>query len=185
VHSEDVEKMDPLLRIRGCQIWSTDQVNTAVMEWESESECRLALAIALLLRKHAVQTNFVRALGHSALLVIRLEPLGLGVSVRAAQGETVVTFVGPGGEKLDRAEAEALCAIKAPRFHAMEDAAAHAARSLRAHLAAMEVHELTLHLRFGTGPEHETLLQVINPAECDFGAIAPEALLTQLGGDSK
>ncbi len=177
----DVKKMNSLYRRPGCEVWSTDQADVVVMEWESESACRVALSVQTVLRRHAVQTNYLDSFGLASLLVTRIEPLGFAVMVQVAQGETAVTFVGPDGA----AEVQALPDFKQIRLSALEDTAAHAARSLRAHLTPVGVHDLRLHLRIGTGPDNETLFEVINPVECDFGITDPEVLLAQLGGDPK
>lgn len=163
--------MDSLYRLPGCEVWSTDQADIAVMEWESEAACRLALSVQTILRRHAVQTNYRDSAGLTSLLVTRIEPLGFAVSVQAAQGETAVSFIGADG-KTEAQTSPDLTGV-------LEDTAAHAARSLRAYLAS----ELRLHLSFGIGPAHQTLLQVINPVECDFGSTDPAVLLAQLGGD--
>lgn len=149
----------------GCRLWAAEEPNFAVMTWEEPQSSRLAEGLDQVLRRHALQSHFVRRLDAQSLLVKRLEPLPMRAVARCEAGAVAIRFLGQG--------------VGPTRLARMEDAATHAVRSLRAHLDQ----PFALTLRFGLAADGNCLLQVVDPLECEFGGTYA-AVLAQLGGDS-
>lgn len=178
---EPIEKGEQLFQGDGWQVWATNQAGLALVEWSDEHLCEVAFRLQALLKRHALALNFVERLGSRSLVVRRVEPLAASVVAEVAPGETAVTFIGSDGASLSPEELRKAEGLKPDRIEMMEDAAAHAARSLRAYLKG----PLRIQLHFGRTDEGECLLQVVNPMECDLGTTDWETLADQLGGEAR
>lgn len=178
----EVQKGEQVYSADGWAIYATNDEDLQVMEWEDPCACSLAFSLHRVLRGHALNSNCVSTFSANGLLVRRLKLLDITVVVKTARNDTTLTFLGSGGRALSRGEAEHVNGCKPSRVDVMEDVAAHAARSLRAHLAPLGLTDLELHFQFGISPGGETLLQVPNPLMCSFGNTDYEGLCQQLGG---
>jgi len=164
--ADPVQKGERLRAGEGMAVWGTGQPGGLILEFENESVCEAAFRIQQLLERHAVPSNFVERQGSRMFRVRRLELLPVEVLTEAGPGQVAVAFCA-GSRPLDRAEAEAL--VTRDRLDRMEDLAAHAARSLRAHLSLRGIARLRARLRFGLTEDGACLLQVVNPLECELG----------------
>ena len=175
-----VKKLEPEFKADGWALHATNDGDLQIIAWEDECACNLAFALSRMLKRHALSSNFVQRSGGTGLVVRRLEYFDFAVVVKATQSDSVVSFLDPDGAPLDKGALEAMPGVKR-RISAMEDVALHTARSLRAYLATLGVHELELRLHFGIAPDNAMLLQVPNPLECSFGSMDYEALCNALG----
>jgi hypothetical protein len=165
----------------GWALYATDNPDVQVLEWENECAARLAWALHEMLRRHALSTAGLGRLGDHAVYVKRLELIELMMEVDSTVNDTKLAFVGKMGTRFtDRKEAERVPGAKPTRLKTMEDAGLHAARALRAHLLPLGLTDLKLRFQFGVGPGGETLIQVPNPLDCDFGSTDLEAICAQL-----
>jgi phosphoribosylaminoimidazole-succinocarboxamide synthase len=170
----------------GYEIWSTDDDAHAIMEWTDECACRLSYLFHKALKRHALATNALERLGPHSLVVSRLQPLPLGLVVRATANNAELQMLGAEDLVLERSEAEAVPGVKPTRLPVMEDVALHTARTLRAYLLKEGVEELELRLAFGIAPSGECQLQAINPAECRLGSTDYHSLCDRFeGGDER
>ncbi|MBP2019446.1 hypothetical protein J2Z79_002885 [Symbiobacterium terraclitae] len=176
---DSVRKGERLLVGEGMAVWAADKPGGLILEFADEAVCEAAFRIQQLLERHAVPTGFVERLGSRILLARRLELLPVEVVIEAAPGQVDVAFRA-GGRTLDRAEAESL--LTPDRLERIEDLAAHAARSLRAHLSLRGIAHLRARLRFGLTEDGACLLQVVNPLECELGSTDMRQVAELLGG---
>lgn len=165
----------------GLAIYATDVAGKAIMEWEDPAACAAAHRLNDLLKRHALATNYVERYDRQALLVRQVEPLPFHVMAEAKQGDSTARFAGPDGP-LERHDLKKINGVTKARVEMMEDVAAHAARSLRAHLMPRGIEHLRLHLQFGLADDGACLLQVVNPLVCDLGTTDMEGLANLLGG---
>lgn len=177
-----LEKTELLSEKDGCKVWATTDRDIAVMEWASEEACQIAYDLHELTRKHALSTNFRDRLGRRELVVRRLELLNLALVARCTVHDTHLEFLDSSGTPMEKGEVERIPDVTSSRLEVIEDAAAHVARCVRAHLAAAGVTDLELRLQFGLGGQGETLLQVINPLSCRLGTGDMSALDMWVGG---
>jgi len=167
-----LEKAEELHRLEGCVIWSTTDRDLAFMIWDDPAVGRLANGLNRLLREHALSTNLVECRGETLMVVRLLELLPYHLVARSGGHETAV-------EIHNQSEVE----IAPERLDMMQDAAQHAARSLRAHLAPQGISEVLVTLSYGITPKSDCVLQVINPLQCDFGSHDYGKVSNWLGGD--
>lgn len=183
--SYELEVGDLLYATDGCSIYATNDLNLAVMEWEDEGACRLSQSLHQIIKSHALATNYMGKLGAQRLIVRRLEPLPVTVTVRADPHEIALELLTDDGQAIPLEAAAEVPGIKEKRLDMIVDTAQHVARTLRAHLAPTGVEHLELKLSFGIGTQGECLLQMPNPLVCSLGTTDYNALCTQLGGDPK
>lgn len=170
--SDLLEKVDELQRLEGCSIWSTTNRDLAFMIWDDQSVLHLADVLNRLLKDHALSTNLVECRGDRVMVVRQLELLPYHLVARSGGHETTVEVHNQ--SKVD---------INPERLDMMRDAAQHAARSLRAHLAQHEINEISVRLSYGLTWTRDCVLQVINPLQCDFGTHDYAQVSKWLGGD--
>jgi len=176
---DSVQTGERLWAGEGMAVWGTDHPGCLILEFEDEDVCEAAFRIQQLLASHAVPSSFVERRGGRMFLVRRLELLPVEVLTQAGPGQVDVAFCA-GGRTLSREEAEAR--LKPDRRERMEDLAAHAARSLRAHLSLRGIAHLRARLRFGLTEDGTCLLQVVNPLECELGTTDMRQVAELLGG---
>ncbi|MGE5673286.1 MAG: hypothetical protein ACM3XM_05315 [Mycobacterium leprae] len=158
--------------------------DTAIMEFANPEACQLAYAIQRTLKRHALCTNCLEPFdGKQSLLVRRIEPIPLTVLTRCVDGEARVEFRDRSGVKLDKPDAIQAGGIKPGCLDMIEDIALHTMRTLRAYFGPAE--GLALKLLFGRTASGETLLQVIDPDDCNLGSKDYAALCGQLGGQKE
>ncbi len=179
---EPLEKTSLISKSEGCKLWATNDYDVAILEFESEAACNVAVRLQELVRKHALMTNFIERGGATNLIVRSLEPIGLKVVARTTANDTQLSYEGSQGQPLEMDDVVRYPGATPSRREMMEDTATHVARSLRAHLADDGVTDLTVRLEFGLGGQGECLLQVINPLLCDFGNPEMSVVYAQLGG---
>jgi len=167
-----LEKVDELQRLEGCTIWSTTDRDLAFMIWEDQSVGHLADILNRLIREHALSTNLVECRDDKLMVVRQLELLPYRIVTQSGGHETTVQIDNPSRVK-----------ISPERLDMMQDAAQHAARSLRAHLAPHGIGEISMTLSYGLTRTEDCLLQVINPLHCDFGSGDYALVSRWLGGD--
>lgn len=177
--ADPVQKGERLRAGEGVAVWATGQPGGLILEFDDETVCEVAFRIQQLLARHAVPSSFAERLGSRMFLIRRLDLLPVEVLTEAGPGEVAVSFCA-GGRILSRAEAEALLARG--RVERIEDLAAHAARSLRAHLSLRGIAHLRARLRFGLTEDGTCLLQVVNPLECELGSTDMGQVAELLGG---
>lgn len=175
---------------KGVQLWSrdgitvyaTDVAGKAIMEWEDPLAFEAACRLNDLLKRHALASNFLARHQSRSILVRQLDLLNFIVTAEASPGDSSVRFTEPNGRLVERAELLTIDGLNKDRVEMMEDVAAHAVRSLRAHLLPSGVTNLRLNLHFGLTADGACLLQVINPLVCDLGTTDMEGLANLLGG---
>ncbi|MFZ5817322.1 MAG: hypothetical protein ACOY93_18825 [Bacillota bacterium] len=177
-----VQRGERLWAGEGIAVWATDRPSRLILEFEQEGVCEAAVRLQGLLKRHALTSSFLERLDGRSILIRRVEPLGVEAVAEAGHGSTRVTFQGSGGRSLTPEEAKAVPGMSARRLEMMEDHAAHAARSLRAHLQPQGVEQLRLTVRFGLTDDGACLAQVINPLNCELGTTDMERLANLLGG---
>ena len=178
--TEPVEKGKRLWSGGGMAVYAADRPGRQIVEFDDETAGEAAFRIQELLARHALSTCFEARLSGRAFLVQKTTPLAVEVQAEAAPGRVDLTFL-EGGREIGREEAEARLAPE--RLQRIEDAAAHAARALRAHLSLRGVERLQLRMRFGLTDEGACLMQVINPLECRLGSEDMQEVAALLGGD--
>ncbi len=167
-----LEKEEELQRIEGCSIWSTTDRDLAFMIWDAPSVSRLAAELDRLLRDHALSTNLVECRGNNLMVVRKLDLLPYHLEVRSGGHETTVDLHNQSKTEIETGWRDM-----------MQDAAQHAARSLRAHLAPRGIGEISVQLFYGLTRSNDCVLQVINPLQCDFGSQDYDQVTRWLGGD--
>ncbi len=178
--TDPVLKGERLWAGEGVAVYATDRADRLILEFADETAGEAAFRIQELLRRHALATSFEERLTGRCFLIQKVTPLTVEVAAEAAPGEVNLTFL-EGGREISRAEAEA--SLTPQRMDRVEDAALHAARSLRAHLSLRGVQRLALRMRFGLTDEGACLMQVINPLECRLGSDDMNEVAALLGGD--
>lgn len=177
-----VERGERLWSGDGLVLYATDHAGQQIMAWDDAATYQAALRLNDLLKRHALATNLLEVLDGQAMLVRELQPFNLTVTAEASLGDSSVVFSGPNGRLDTIDEVLAIAGVNKRRVEMMGDAAAHAARSLRAHLSPHGVERLRLTLTFGVTHDAACLLQVVNPAVCDLGTTDMEGLANLLGG---
>ncbi|HEY3366884.1 MAG TPA: hypothetical protein VGK74_17675 [Symbiobacteriaceae bacterium] len=176
----DLVKGALLYRGDGCQTFATDNDDLAVLEWEDGKACRLAEALAEMLKRHVVISSYVRRYGPCSLVVRRMEPIPLTVEAEGLPANVVIRFVDSVGQALEKADTLKVPGVRKSRLDMMEDVANHVARVVRAHLGPVE--GLRVRLRFGIPAGGGCLLDMVNPLVCQLGTTDYEALCGLLGG---
>lgn len=176
---EPVLKRERLWTGAGVAVYATDRADRLILEFADEMACAAAVRIQEILAGHALATSFVARFTSRAVLIRKVQPLPVEVVADAGPGEVRLAFR-DGDRELSRAEAEA--ALAPERLERIEDAALHAARTLRAHLSLRGVPRLQLRVRFGLTDEGACLMQVINPLECRLGSEDMKEVFALLGG---
>ncbi|HWI53829.1 MAG TPA: hypothetical protein VNT01_16955 [Symbiobacteriaceae bacterium] len=176
----EVEKGELQYQAEGWATYATDDDDVQIMQWENVSAGKLAWMWHEMLRRHALSTNALQRLGTASIIVKRLELIDLTVVVKSTTNSTDLTFVGSEGTTMNGKDAKRVPGAKPSRLTTMEDVSLHTARSLRAHLAPLGLHDLELRLRFGIEPGGACLLQVPNPLDCSFGSTDYEAMCAHL-----
>lgn len=167
----------------GIAIYATDQAEALILEFEAADACEAAYQLQALLKKHTLSSSFLERLTSRSFLIRRVDPLPVQVSAEATAGEVRLALQrAADGEPLSREEALAEAGLKPTHLERMEDAATHAARSLRAHLSLQGVERLRMPLKFGLTHDGACLLQVVNPLGCDLGTTDMGRLAQLLGG---
>lgn len=177
----EVNKGEQVYAGEGWGLFASDVEDVAIMVWEDDRVGRFAWCLHQTLRSHALSTNGLQPFGHHGVAVKQLDLLELTLEVRTTHNDTQLTIFGRLGAPLNREEAERVPHCKPTRLATMEDVALHTARTLRAHLAPMGLTDLVLKLRFGIAKGGETLLQVVNPLDCDFGTTDYAELCERFG----
>lgn len=172
----EVNKLELEYQAEGWALYKTDNDDVQVVEWENPAVGRCAWALHQMLRSHALSTNGIAPHGAGGIIVKRLELIGLTVVVRCTANDSALSFEGSTGETLAPREAQRIPNARPGRLATMEDVGLHMARSLRAHLAPQNLHDLELRLHFGIEPGGACLLQVPNPLELSFGTTDYESL---------
>lgn len=177
MHHWELQKQDLLYSMEGCQVYATNDADLAIMEWQDPAAAELARAIHDTLKGHALCTTVVEPRGEHALVVKRIEPLGVTAVVRATRSDAAIQFVDAHGSAIETAEAARIQGMKPTRLTVVQDCSLHTARCLRAHLPA---EELEIRLRFGVAGSGECMLQVPNPLECQLGSTDYKLLASHL-----
>lgn len=165
-----VQRGEQLWSGEGISIWTTDQAERLILQFEEERVCEVACRIQALLTKHALSSSFLERLDSRSVLFRRVEPLPVQAVVEATAGDARLTFQGD------------VDGMPKARLAMMEDVAVHAARSLRAHLSLHGIERIRSVVRFGLTSDGACLLQVVNPLNCDLGTTDMERLADMLGG---
>ncbi|BAD41843.1 hypothetical protein [Symbiobacterium thermophilum] len=176
---EPVLKRERLWAGDGLAVHATDRADRLILEFEDETVCAAALRIQEILVGHGLATSFAARFTSRSFLIRKVQPLPVEVAAEAGPGEVRLAFR-DGDRELSREEAEA--ALTPERLERIEDAALHAARTLRAHLSLRGVERLQLRMRFGLTEEGACLMQVMNPLECRLGSEDMKEVLALLGG---
>ncbi|HYF79530.1 MAG TPA: hypothetical protein VD973_20685 [Symbiobacteriaceae bacterium] len=172
----EVNKMELEYQAEGWALYSTDNDDVQVVQWENPAVGRCAWALHQMLRSHALSTNGIAPHGAGGIIVKRLELINLTVVVRCTANDSHLSFVDTTGETLSPKEAGRIPNARPSRLATMEDVGLHMARSLRAHLAPQGLQDLELRLHFGIEPGGACLLQVPNPLELSLGTTDYESL---------
>ncbi|MDF2628456.1 MAG: hypothetical protein K0R39_2287 [Symbiobacteriaceae bacterium] len=176
----EVNKLELEYQSEGWGLYSTDNDDVQVMQWENPAVAGCAWGMHQMLREHALSTNGIAQHGASGIIVRRLELLSLTVVVKCTAHDSDLSFLGSTGETLSPKEAQRIPGARPTRLSTMEDVGLHMARSLRAHLAPQGLTDLELRLHFGIEPGGACLLQVPNPLELSLGTTDYEALCALL-----
>lgn len=177
-----VQKGERLWAGDGLAIYATDVPGMAIMEWEDPAVCEAAIHLNNLLKRHALAPNYLGRYDRRSILVRHLEPLNIKVAAEARPGDSSVTFLDSSGRPIAKHEVQRIDGVGKGRPEMIEDVAAHAVRSLRAHLTPHGVKRIRLNMTFGLAADGSCLLQVVNPLVCDLGSTKMEGLANLLGG---
>jgi len=173
-----------LYRSADFELFATDVSGVSIMEFADPEAGDLAWRIHEVLCRHTQPTNALERIGPGLLAVRAVDPLMVTVEATAGPRQTQVRFLsGRSQRELEGRALTRVDGVTPTRADVMEDAAAQAARSLRAHLLVHGIHEVTLRLAFGLDADGCMHLQVVNPRECDLGTTDYAALYLWLGGD--